>query len=137
MNYNWQQIEYRIIQYDTKAVEELLFEFSECTGRISRVLEGLTEAIQTETMINMMVSEAIKTSEIEGEYLSRLDLISSIKRNLGLNPELPLSKDKKAEGISEFMIAVRSSFNDSMSSETLFSWRSMLMKGSKNIAVGK
>tara|TARA_R110002012_G_scaffold286628_1_gene478263 strand:- start:7646 stop:8749 length:1104 start_codon:yes stop_codon:yes gene_type:complete len=137
MKYNWQQKDWRNFQYDTTAVEELLFEFSERTGRISGVLEGLPEAIQTETMINMMVSEAIKTSEIEGEYLSRQDVMSSIRRNLGLNPELPISKDKKAEGISELMIAVRNSFKESITSETLFSWHSMLMKGSKNIAVGK
>ncbi|MCG2462972.1 DUF4172 domain-containing protein, partial [Flavobacteriaceae bacterium F89] len=79
----------------------------------------------------------IKTSEIEGEYLSRKDVMSSIKRNLGLNPELPLSKDKKVEGISELMIAVRNSFMESLTTETLFSWHSMLMKGSRKIEVGQ
>jgi Fic family protein len=85
----------------------------------------------------MMVSEAIKTSEIEREYLNRQDVMSSIKRNLGLKPELPLSKDKKTQGISELMIAVKESFLEPMNTFTLFSWHSMLMIGSKNIAVGK
>ncbi|UJH68612.1 DUF4172 domain-containing protein [Muricauda sp. SCSIO 65647] len=48
-----------------------------------------------------MVSEAIKTSEIEGEYLSRNDVMSSLRRNLGLKPELPLTEDKRAEGVDE------------------------------------
>ena len=37
------------------------------------------------TLVEVMVNEAIKTSEIEGEYLSRQDVMSSIKRNLGFN----------------------------------------------------
>lgn len=136
MKYNWQQKDWRKFQYETTSIEGLLFEFAERTGRISGILEGLPEAMQTETMINMMVSEAIKTSEIEGEYLSRKDVMSSIKRNLGLQTELPQSKDKKAEGISELMIAVRNSFMEPIHTQTLFSWHSMLMKGSKNIAIG-
>ncbi len=136
MKYNWQQKDWRKFQYETTFVEMLLFEFVERIGRISGILEGLPKAMQTETMINMMVSEAIKTSEIEDEYLSRKDVMSSIKRNLGLQTELPLSKDKKAEGISELMIAVRNSFMEPITDKTLFSWHSMLMKGSKNMAVG-
>jgi Fic family protein len=137
MKYNWQQKDWRNFKYDTEAVEELQFEFSEHIGRTSGILKGLTEATQTETVINMMVSEAIKTSEIEGEYLNIQDVMSSIKRNLGLKPELPLSKDKKDQGISELMIAVRESFHEPMNTLTLFSWHSMLMIGSRNIAVGK
>lgn len=57
-------------------------------GHISGVLEGLSETDQTEAIINLLVSEAIKTSEIEGEYLSRNDVMSSIKRNLGIQTNL-------------------------------------------------
>jgi len=88
-------------------------------------------------MINLMVFEAIKTSEIEGEYLSRKDVMSSIRRNLGLNPKLPVSKDKRVEGVAELMLAVRNDFLKPLTSQTLFDWHSMFMKGSRGVQVGQ
>ncbi|MCG2462956.1 DUF4172 domain-containing protein, partial [Flavobacteriaceae bacterium F89] len=89
MRYNWQQNDWPHFRYDTTGIEDLLFQFAERTGRISGFFQGLPQHLQSDAIIDMMVSEAIKTSEIEGEYLSRKDVMSSIKRNLGLNPELP------------------------------------------------
>lgn len=40
-----------------------------------------------ETSIELMVVEAIKTSAIEGELLSREDVMSSIRNNLGPAPD--------------------------------------------------
>ena len=137
MRYNWQQKDWPNFQYQTKDIEDLLFDFAQRTGRISGVLEGLSKTEQTEAMINLMVSEAIKTSEIEGEYLSRNDVMSSIRRNLGLNPELPLTKDKRAEGVAELMLAVRNDFLKPLTSKMLFDWHTMLMKGSKGIEIGQ
>ncbi|MGK2864098.1 MAG: DUF4172 domain-containing protein [Chitinophagaceae bacterium] len=122
MRYNWQQKDWPDFQYQIKDIEELLFDFAQRTGRISGVLDGLSEMEQTEAMINLMVSEAIKTSEIEGEYLSRNDVMSSIKRNLGLQPELPLTKDKRVEGIAELMLAVRQDFKEPLTANEWFRW---------------
>jgi Fic family protein len=137
MRYNWQQKDWPNFQYNTTDVEYSLYDFAQRTGRISGVLDGLSETEQTEAIINLMVSEAIKTSEIEGEYLSRNDVMSSIRRNLGLNPELPLTKDKRAEGVAELMLAVRNDFLKPVSSKMLFNWHSMLMKGNTQIQVGQ
>jgi len=137
MRYNWQQKDWPNFQYQTTDIGDKLFDFAQRTGRISGVLLGLSETEQTEAMINLMVSEAIKTSEIEGEYLSRKDVMSSIRRKLGLNPELPLTKDKKAEGVAELMLAVRNDFLESLTSQMLFDWHTMLMKGNTQIQVGQ
>lgn len=137
MRYNWQLKDWPDFQYQTTDVEDLLFDFAQRTGRISGVLEGLSETEQTEAMINLMVSEAIKTSEIEGAYLSRNDVMSSIRRNLGINPELPLTKDKRAEGVAELMLSVRNDFSKPLTSQMLFDWHTMLMKGNTQIQAGK
>ncbi len=136
MKYNWQQKDWPNFRYETTGIEDMLFQFAERTGRISGFLEGLPKEMQTEAMINIMVSEAIKTSEIEGEYLSRKDVVSSIRRNLNLHAELPTVHDKRVEGISELMIAVRNSFSEPLDEETLFSWHTMFMKGNKAIEAG-
>lgn len=137
MKYNWQQKDWPHFQYETEAVEDLLYDFAKRTGRISGVLDGFSESEQTEAMINLMVSEAIKTSEIEGEYLSRKDVMSSVRRNLGLNPELPASKDIRVEGITDLMLAIRKHFSVPLTEKMLFDWHTMLMKGSKGIEIGQ
>ncbi|WP_190810904.1 Fic family protein [Flagellimonas sp. S3867] len=137
MRYNWQQKDWPKFQYQTADIEDFLFDFAQRTGRISGVLEGLSETEQTETMINLMVSEAIKTSEIEGEYLSRNDVMSSIKRNLGIQPNLPLTNDKRAEGVAELMLAVRNGFSEPLTTQILFGWHNMLLKGNNLVQVGK
>lgn len=137
MCYNWQRNDWPNFQYQTTDIEDMLFDFAQRTGRVSGVLDGLSETEQTEAMINLMVSEAIKTSEIEGEYLSRNDVMSSIRRNLGLNQELPLTKDKRAEGVAELMLAVRNDYLQPLTSQILFDWHTMLMKGNTKIQVGK
>ncbi len=136
MKYNWQQKDWPNFRYNIIGIEDMLFQFAERTGRISGFLEGLPKEMQTEAMINIMVSEAIKTSEIEGEYLSRKDVVSSIRRNFNPHAELPIVNDKRVEGISELMIAVRNSFLEPLTEETLFSWHTMLMKGNKGLEAG-
>ena len=104
MSYNWQQPDWPKFKYDSTDIEQLLFDFAEKAGRISGFLKGMSEGSQTEAMIDMMVSEAIKTSEIEGEYLSRKDVMSSIRNNLGLVRNIEQVQDKRAEGIAELII---------------------------------
>ncbi|CAN0557123.1 unnamed protein product [Ectocarpus sp. 12 AP-2014] len=63
--------------------------------------------------------------------------MSSIRRNLGLNPELPASKDKRVEGITDLMLAIRKHFTIPLTEKMLFDWHTMLMKGSKEIETGQ
>jgi len=136
MSYNWQLPDWPHFQYDPKNIEDLLLSFAEKEGHVSGILKALPEDTQTEATIDMMVAEAMKTSEIEGEYLSRQDVMSSIKNNLGLNPEPEHIKDKKSQGAAELMVDVRKTFSQTLTEETLFSWHTMIMKGQSTHTVG-
>jgi len=136
MTYNWQQADWPEFKYDLERLEVILFSFAERVGRVSGLLIGLPEDTQTEAMIDMMVFEAIKTSEIEGEYLSRQDVISSIRNNLGFNKNIEQVKDKKAEGAAELMIDIRDTYAEDLTQEKLFSWHKMIMKGSRGVKTG-
>lgn len=137
MKYNWQQSDWPEFRYDLREIEDTLFSFAEETGHISGILKVMPEDSQAEAILNMMVSEAIKTSEIEGEYLSRQDVVSSIRNNLGLNKTHERIKDKKAQGAGELMVAVRNSFADTLTEKTLFAWHKMLLGQNTKIASGK
>ncbi|HDY67968.1 MAG TPA: Fic family protein [Candidatus Scalindua sp.] len=136
MIYNWQQADWPEFKYDLESVEDILFSFAERVGSVSGLLKGLPEDTQTEAMIDMMVSEAIKTSEIEGEYLSRQDVISSIRKNLGFIQNTERVKDKKAEGAAELMIDVRDTYAEVLTQGKLFLWHKMIMKGSMGVKIG-
>lgn len=137
MTYNWQQTDWPDFTYQTESLTDSLFAFAESAGRIGAFFENLPETLQTDSIINMMVAEAVKTSEIEGEMISREDVISSIKNNLGLHPEHIPVKDKRAQGIAELMLDVRNSFEEPLDTEMLFRWHRMLMKGNTSIKVGQ
>ncbi|QPJ64288.1 MAG: Fic family protein [Candidatus Nitrohelix vancouverensis] len=136
MTYNWQLSDWPHFIYDLSGIEDVLFAFVERVGRVGGLLEGLPEADRDEAMIDIMVAEAIKTSEIEGEFLSRQDVMSSIRNNLGLGNALQ-SHDKRAQGIAELMIDVRNTFEEKLSKGKLFSWHSMVLKGSDKVKAGR
>lgn len=137
MIYNWQYPNWPAFHYKSEVVEGLLLDFAEKTGRVSGLLEALPEDTQSDAIIDLMVSEAIKTSEIEGEYLSRQDVMSSIRNNLGIGGKIEQVHDKRAEGAAELMIDVRNSFAEKLTEEKLFSWHRMIMKGTQGVKVGE
>jgi len=130
MTYNWQQKDWPEFTYDLTTVEDALLAFAEKTGHACGLLKGLPEDMQTEAIIDLMVVEAIKTSEIEGEYLSRKDVMFSIKKNLGLGLDGNQVSDKRAEGAAALMIDVRKSYAERLTQDKLFAWHRMIMKGS-------
>ena len=136
MTYNWQQNDWPKFRYDLSGVEDVLFAFAERTGRASGLLEGLTADAQAETAIEMMAVEAITTSSIEGELLSRRDVLSSIRNNLGMAGGAPAG-DKRAKGVAALMIDVRNSFEAPLSEGKLFEWHRMIMAGHRRIAAGQ
>ncbi|CAG5067870.1 hypothetical protein DYBT9623_00597 [Dyadobacter sp. CECT 9623] len=136
MLYNWQQSDWPDFIFDPSEMEDLLFAFAEATGAISGTLHAVSEQIKVDTLIDTMVFEAIKTSEIEGEFLSREDVASSIRNNLGINKKPELVKDKRAQGAAELMVAARNSYSEALTEEVLFEWHKMLLKDSKTVNTG-
>lgn len=135
MTYNWQRKDWPNFQYHTLDIEETLFRFFEKAGFITGIVRGLPEDTRLEAVIEVMVAEAIKTSEIEGEFLNRRDVMSSIKKALGLITKVE-QLDKRAEGIGKLMIDVRESYASPLTKEQLFSWHQLLLEGSQGIKVG-
>lgn len=130
--YNWQKSDWPHFQYDLSGIQESLLSIAEKTGLIKGKLAHLSRELQTEAMIDLMVEEAVKTSEIEGEYISRPDIRSSIKNKLGLNPEIVKVHDKRAKGVVELMFDVRNSFEAELTDIKLFDWHLMLLSSIPN-----
>lgn len=135
--YNWQQSDWLKFRYSLEKLQGELLLFAEKVGRVSGMLEGLPEETKQEVMVDIILAEAIKTSEIEGEFPSRKDVLSSIRKNLGLHVSPEHIKDRSAEGLGELMIDVRNSFKEPLTEEKLFAWHRLLLGENKRIEVGK
>ena len=134
--FNWQHKDWPDFKFELTNLEKYLFLFYERVGHVSGILKAIPDDMQTETLLEIMVAEAVKTSEIEGEFMSREDVMSSIKKNLGLVTQTE-SKDIRTEGISSLMIDVRNSLRNPLTEQSLFDWHIMLLSHVKGVEIGK
>lgn len=136
MLYNWQQADWPQFRYDLSGLEEFFLTFAEKTGQVTGLVKGLSPDAQIEAAIELMATEALKTSAIEGEFLNRRDVLSSIRKNLGIEKEAQAG-DKRAIGIATLMTDVRQDFAAPLSEGKLFEWHRMIMAGHRRIQPGE
>ncbi len=137
MTYNWQQTDWTNFQYDESLFEKLWIEFITISGESEGLMKSSSQGIIEESIINLLVNEAIKTSEIEGEFISRIDLISSIRKTLGYPTESIIIKDQRSLGIANLLISSRENYAENLSEEILFDWHKLLMQGNYSVEIGK
>jgi Fic family protein len=137
LRYNWEYKEWPNFKYSTKGLEKTLLQISRNEGKYDGIVNMLPENVKADAIIDLMVIEAIKSSEIEGEFYSRKDVLSSIKKNLGLHQKSLTIINKNAEGISKIMVDIRTSFAKPLTKAKLFEWHQMLFNTYTNIEVGK
>lgn len=137
MKYNWQLPNWAKFFFDDSVIDSLCMDFALETGELKGLVDSLSTEIQQETILQFMISEAIKTSEIEGEFFSRQDVMSSIKKNLGLGDTFAQIRDKNAQGIAKLMVTVRNSYSEKLTEFAIKEWHNILMEYSKLIDPGE
>jgi Fic family protein len=127
--YNWQNPEWPEFQYDASEFVKHEREFLKKAGQIDGKFMYFTKQQSELTLVDLLVSEAIKSSAIEGEMISRTDLSSSIKRHLGFDTPQFFIKDKRSAGFAKLLVSSRESFESPLSESMLFEWHTLLMQG--------
>jgi len=127
--YNWQQSDWPHFRYDVSALQSVLLAITEKNSFIQGKMSFVDKRLQTEALLNVLMEEAMKTSAIEGEYISRKDVRSSIKNKLGLTQSPIHVQDKRTKGIVEILFNARASFNEPLSEEQLCEWHFLLLSG--------
>jgi Fic family protein len=134
--YNWQLKEWPDFTYNVDKLQETAMLFAQEFGLVNGLVLGLTEELKQETVLEILISEAIKTSEIEGEYMSREDVMSSIKNNLGIKPAIPV-KDKRASGIARLMLEINQNADQDLSLDKICHWHQILMEYNPKVNAGE
>ena len=124
MRWIWQQPNWPDFRYDKSALEDREIEFRINSERLAGSFDALPMASQEDAMIDLMLSEAIKTSAIEGEDLDRESVRSSLL-SLITSDTLPDNSDQKAAGAASLLVDVRKNWQTSLTHELLGKWQSM------------
>jgi Fic family protein len=135
--YNWQQKEWAQFVYNENIIDEFMQKIAENFGEVSGMQQHFDFAKQQENIIKIIISEAQKTSDIEGEVLSRQDLMSSIRKRLGLSLGKEQIKDKRAENVVWLMLQVREDSRKNLSENLIKHWHSILFADAKYVTAGK
>jgi len=132
MTWNWQKPGWPQFEWDAsrlrKAEERFLLGAGVFAGTVKHLGSGDQEQLTVETIS----SEAVTTSEIEGEILDRASVQSSIRKQLGLdadNHRVPPAE----KGVAEMMVDLYRSSAAPLTDSMIFGWHRMLMKGKTDL----
>ncbi|GHT39105.1 cell division protein Fic [Bacteroidia bacterium] len=134
--YNWQFEKWAKFVYNEDVINNNALKFAELSGEIFGVFKTFNSAKQQNEILDIMISEAIKTSAIEGEMLSREDVRSSFLKKLGLTTTIKNIKDRRAENVVLLMLDVRNNFQTKLSEKLIKQWHAMLFSNAKYINAG-
>jgi Fic family protein len=101
-------------------------------GVLLGTVKHLGEEERGQLTVEAMSTEAVTTSEIEGEILDRASVQSSIQRQLGLAAD-DRRVGPKEQGTAEMMVDLYRTFSTPLTEEMLFGWHRMLMSGRRDI----
>jgi Fic family protein len=134
MRWIWQQPNWPDFRYDKSALEDREIEFRINSERLAGSFDALPMASQEDAMIDLMLSEAIKTSAIEGEDLDRESVRSSLL-SLIISDTLPDNSDQKAAGAASLLVDVRKNWQTSLTHDLLGKWQSMAVPEQRNTSI--
>jgi Fic family protein len=127
MTWNWQTKEWPHWRYDGAVLQEAERTFLLRAGALAGAWSHLPLADRDTTSIELLTQEALKTSAIEGEFLDRASVQSSMRREFGLTTDRRAGAPES--GIAELMASGFHEWNAPLAEETLFSWHNMVCRG--------
>lgn len=138
--YIWQSNNYPNFIYEIEKLKDLLEELNYYRG----VLDGFHKVISkdnlNEIQSKVLLEDALNTSEIEGEILSRESVRSSILKKIGLEQPQQDTSTIETDGLVDILLDATTNYSQELTKERLFSWHQALfprgVSGLKKISVG-
>jgi Fic family protein len=120
-NENWTDF-----YWDDAAIGQVFGEVRHLQGKILGQMALMGFDTKSQSQLNNLIQDVVKTSEIEGERLD-YDLVrSSIARKLGLNEGGLSPSNRHVEGIVEILLDATQRFQEPLSHQRLFGWHAAL-----------
>ena len=122
----WEQENYPNFTYNSKRLESLIQKISLEQGYLIAMSNLMSEDNITQSQLEALESEAISTSEIEGEMLNRDSVKASIKRKLGFENIDYTKIDESTDHLIEVLIDANTNYEKDLTLDRLFGWHNAL-----------
>ncbi|CAN5862807.1 Fic family protein [soil metagenome] len=125
--------------WNHEALLPVLADLRHKQGFLKGYLGALGFELRSETALQTLTLDVLKSSEIEGEIYDSNQVRSSIARHLGMDIAGLVPADRNVDGVVEMMLDATQNYNAQLTKERLFSWHSSLFpteESRRNITVG-
>jgi Fic family protein len=133
MAWNWELVGWPKFEWNPELLRVREQAFIENAAISVGTMRHLGKDDREEVVIELLSSDALSTSAIEGEVLDRESVQSSLRRQLGMSAAAYRSRPAEA-GIAEMMADLYRHPLDPITEERLFEWHRMVMNGRRDIA---
>ncbi|MEA4976839.1 MAG: Fic family protein [Paludibacter sp.] len=120
-NQNWP-----IFEWNSEKLLPLLAYVRNRQGKLIGKMGALGFELQNEANLEILTIEILKSTEIEGEFLDREQVRSSIARRLGLDISGLVYSERNVDGIVDLMLDATKNYDKKLTKERLFSWHASL-----------
>ncbi len=132
MTWNWQLDNWPCFTWDEDVIRQQEELFLHQSGILLGAFRHLRAEDRDLLNIELISTEALKSSEIEGEFLNRDSVQSSLLRQFGLQSDdrrIPAAE----QGMSEMMVNLYRGFAEPISHQTLHKWHRHLKSGREDL----
>lgn len=136
MEYHWQIKGWPSFVWSLETMEVEVLTFMDKVGQLQGQLDSLSDESRKDTVADLMITEAMRSSEIEGEMLHRPDVASSIRRRLGLDAAPLQASDPASIASAEMMCDAREQWAQPLTADMIFAWHRTLLDHDRRIVTG-
>lgn len=134
MKWNWQLPDWPHFRYPPEQLAEREAAFLRQSGVVVGTVKHLPDDERLSMVIELVGTEALKTSEIEGELLDRDSVQSSLRRQFGLQTDARRVTPAE-QGIALMLTDLYRRFAAPLDEQTLFQWHRWLTQGRDDLTV--
>jgi Fic family protein len=130
--YIYQQTDWPKFKWDSKSVILPLAAVRHLQGKMVGKMKALGFKLINEAALEILTTEVIKSSEIEGQILNLDQVRSSIARRLGIEISGLVPSDRNVDGVVDMMLDATRNYNKSITADRLFGWHSALFPSGRS-----
>ena len=124
--YIYQNANWPNFLWDNERLADTLIQLRHQQGRLIGGMESIGFQLRDETVLQTLMQDVVKSSEIEGEILDQSLVRSSVARHLGMESAALDIVDRNVDGVVEMLLDATQKFDQPLTKERLLNWHAAL-----------